>query len=77
MPRPALTPALGGHLIEVPARVVDAEAGKEDYLPMGTVKAVDVAKRRVVVRFETDPGEPEDVEELNFDEPLLEWVVLG
>jgi hypothetical protein len=42
---------------------------------MGRVRSVDAAKRKLVVQFETDPGEPEDIEELQYDEPRLEWVV--
>ena len=75
VPRPALGPACLGHLIEVPAAVLDPSADKNDFLPMGRVRSVDAAKRKLVVQFETDPGEPEDIEELQYDEPRLEWVV--
>jgi hypothetical protein len=34
-----------------------------------------VTKRVIVVSFEVDPGEPEDVDSLSYDEARIEWMV--
>jgi len=62
-------------LVDVPAQVLDAKASPTEYEPLGTIKSVDVSKRVIVVSFEVDPGEPEEVESLSYDDARIEWMV--